>query len=768
MQFRKIGAIAGSALMAGLTLAGAAMAATNVKDVIGLVKVSDSTVDFPVFVVGADAKTSDVAAAINLAARMAAESKTTAGVVTTTTAIAIDGVTSHMEIEQSGGIRESIENVQKGINAQSSTVSTVLVPKGESGGTETSFLSTGKITISGTDYTWKETVNVTASADVDAAWETSASLSQDNYRKPVVTVQQGNIDTSTGIFYIVKFDKNVTTTNLKGKELYWMGKKYIVQDVKLTTSPKELHLAESGASQAVEAGKSYTVGTHTVDVTSIDITNKKVTMKVTDSAGVSATGTIDDGSSDTINGVNIAVKSGSTGEGYTAAGTKSGVSQLIMGETAVVKKIKDGQKYDGDWYGKIIQGTDTTSILGFGIYYNKARTSSDSLKEGDKISAPDSYFVVKFTGLENTGKSGTATLQVETNYYIDTTQDGTTDAYALKLSETGGTKIFSVSGAISGSADVDTVYMVSNAAAGGAATFYFINSSSGYEAASSTPTVTYTENTFGGFNYTTTTAGGSGWLAITEPTTQSSIVGTFIVEYNHTPMRKFNTTYTLPSGTPDEDTFAYLDWNSTSAMEVSGKTGVWLARSGTNAYQRSDFVSPYGSKLVSAGESLIKIEIPKSRRGVKLDIGKEGATTTTTTGGTVTVLPVTADIAKLDTEMPADLKTITNNLIIMGSPAVNRLAYNLLVPEDKKAANPYPLYGYKWADVGVPIAKDSAIIKVVEKAFNSTKVAVVVAGWEAKDTDLAARVLQAQASKAMVDKNTVTIKGTTVEDIVVS
>ena len=92
MQFKKIAAVAGSALMAGMTLAGAALAATNVGNIAELATPSDHIANFPLFVIGKTATTEDVAGAVNIAVRMAAESKTTTTAETTTTTAAVDGV----------------------------------------------------------------------------------------------------------------------------------------------------------------------------------------------------------------------------------------------------------------------------------------------------------------------------------------------------------------------------------------------------------------------------------------------------------------------------------------------------------------------------------------------------------------------------------------------------------------------------------------------------------------------------------------------------
>ena len=75
MQFRKIAAVAGSALLAGATLATAGLAAT-VNSVGEITSKLGEYPDFPVFVVGANAASSDVAGAIDVAVRLAANYKT--------------------------------------------------------------------------------------------------------------------------------------------------------------------------------------------------------------------------------------------------------------------------------------------------------------------------------------------------------------------------------------------------------------------------------------------------------------------------------------------------------------------------------------------------------------------------------------------------------------------------------------------------------------------------------------------------------------------
>lgn len=82
MKFKKLAALTGSALMVGMALITPVLAASvsSVGEVYNMVSVTDSTVDFPLFVIGEDAASSDVAGAVGVGVRFAAEAKTTSTV----------------------------------------------------------------------------------------------------------------------------------------------------------------------------------------------------------------------------------------------------------------------------------------------------------------------------------------------------------------------------------------------------------------------------------------------------------------------------------------------------------------------------------------------------------------------------------------------------------------------------------------------------------------------------------------------------------------
>ncbi|RDD52727.1 hypothetical protein BA065_00405 [Nanoarchaeota archaeon NZ13-N] len=87
--------------------------------------------------------------------------------------------------------------------------------------------------------------------------------------------------------------------------------------------------------------------------------------------------------------------------------------------------------------------------------------------------------------------------------------------------------------------------------------------------------------------------------------------------------------------------------------------------------------------------------------------------------------PLMTERAILDTEVTADM----NNLIVIGGPAVNKIAADLLQVA-------YPTYGDTLKEMGI-LAEGEGLIKV----FTTPKVAVLVMGWDDVDTRRAARVL---------------------------
>ncbi len=146
--------------------------------------------------------------------------------------------------------------------------------------------------------------------------------------------------------------------------------------------------------------------------------------------------------------------------------------------------------------------------------------------------------------------------------------------------------------------------------------------------------------------------------------------------------------------------------------------------------------------------------VPSATVKTKIAFGKIGATSTTT-GGTVYSWagPIVSAVAKLDKDLTAADKA-ARHLVVVGGPCVNSVAAEVL-------GLSYPTCG-----AASTIPENSALIKSVAGKFASGLEAVLVAGWRAEDTRLAASVLQnfdqASVSSKLVGKSSVTVSGTSV------
>jgi hypothetical protein len=156
-----------------------------------------------------------------------------------------------------------------------------------------------------------------------------------------------------------------------------------------------------------------------------------------------------------------------------------------------------------------------------------------------------------------------------------------------------------------------------------------------------------------------------------------------------------------------------------------------LAYGGTTPKARTAFTSSYGTKLVSADQTQIVLDVPKAQNYADVLFGREAGTAGSTVSAvSKSPIQITFDVAKLDTEI-SDASKMTTDMVIMGGPAVNQLAATLL-------GKTYPTHG---ADSGIP--ENAALVKVFQNAFSSGKVAVLIAGWDAPQTDLAVAAIQA-------------------------
>jgi len=185
-------------------------------------------------------------------------------------------------------------------------------------------------------------------------------------------------------------------------------------------------------------------------------------------------------------------------------------------------------------------------------------------------------------------------------------------------------------------------------------------------------------------------------------------------------------------------------------------TGTKTATATISGTTQSKYVDQFGSYVLydSTSPGTFSLSYPSSQAQATVGVGKSPAASGGGVGGTITtstVLPVTADIVKMDTD--SDIATVktANDLIIVGGPCVNQLAAQVL-------GLTYPACG---ATSGIPT--NAALVQLFADKFATGKTALLVAGWEATDTKLAAQMVQQGfpgASDTLKAGNKITITGT--------
>jgi hypothetical protein len=144
----------------------------------------------------------------------------------------------------------------------------------------------------------------------------------------------------------------------------------------------------------------------------------------------------------------------------------------------------------------------------------------------------------------------------------------------------------------------------------------------------------------------------------------------------------------------------------------------------------------------------VDIEYHGEEAYADLFLGSQASMVTTNVGGeSVAATKIEVGAAVLDTSLAT---YTTQNLIVVGGPAINRAAAALL-------GKTYPAYG---AESGIP--ENAALVKLVEQVDGS--VAMIVAGWEADDSQRAARVV-AESENYALSGMEVQVTGTSMTDI---
>ena len=207
--------------------------------------------------------------------------------------------------------------------------------------------------------------------------------------------------------------------------------------------------------------------------------------------------------------------------------------------------------------------------------------------------------------------------------------------------------------------------------------------------------------------------------------------------------------------TANHENVVYIETSDNGANHKIGYAEPVFSGTHTSASTSSDdvtdYIDYYGTfaerDSSTSDQPIVTVYYPDNQMYFTAALLSSDATISTsgaTSGKTITyneAVPVTANIALLDSEVSSDIKA-SKNLILVGGPAVNSLVaelfasvYNLTPDENGK------IYGAQLKQAGI-LQEGQALIQVFNDKFATGKTALVVAGYDAKDTRYACSVLQ--------------------------
>ncbi|MEM5772008.1 MAG: hypothetical protein QXO19_02510 [Candidatus Aenigmatarchaeota archaeon] len=712
MQFRKLAAIAGSALMTGLTVAAPVMAATitQVNKISDLVSVTDSTVSFPLFVVGANAKAEDVAGAINVAVMLAGKATIEKSVAGTGLA-KVDG--PEREVEFGGDIDNAFGTTQ---------FSSVSIPS----------LKEFDINFGGNKTTLQEKIVLGTGMTLDN--------NKDIYNGTVVAKDLG------GFEYRIISTQTVDLSGLsatKPLSIKILGKDYL-----LTRIGGSSITVLKGTKGTIDATRSLTVGDY--EIKFIMGSSTQAEIAVYKGGSLVDQKIITKGSTEEFDNGNLKIYLQNAYEFQVYGVAKAEIFAAVGSD--IEKTINSGDLYtenDQSWQWDI--SFANTNKWGTSDYIGVKFSGTDKdgntfyLKSGEKLMTPEDYTGFVFEGF-TVNKYATITISPVSGFtvYNSTASSGygisvpSSEVAAIKLSSD--VPIFSISGVEGYQKDV---YMLINKTTPAyVMVVYYDSKSSRYvkatdwiDASGATPVtiadLTYDQTT-DTINYTTNTTQGIKLFG-----TKANNKWEAYYNYNSADKK-------IRLGTSDDAEAGDVKFDNTGSGVAT--VGTW----------EHDIVSDYGITLVNvktnAGNNKVVIKYPAQQVKGKFGLGIQ----TSAAGGTTykEAVPITSNVVKLDSEVSASDKS-GYDLVLVGGPCVNSLVADLAT------AGKFDYTCENWP------AENFGIIKVVKDAFTSGKTALIIAGTRAQDTMLAARVVQDGTKLASITSSSAKVTGENFQTVVV-
>ncbi|MEM5804819.1 MAG: S-layer protein [Candidatus Aenigmatarchaeota archaeon] len=615
--------MAGTALVAGMTMAGAALAQNNVGEITKLVSVSDSTVSFPTIVVGANAASADVVGAIDVGVRLAAE----AGQTKTAVGGAVSGVESQdivfgVNVTSSGNLKEVIKH---------SSIPSVLTDS-----------SVSWTNADGSDqYDFQEQIIIANSGDQMIKVTGTSGVDKEFKDKPFLQIANG------GVRYNFTFDENINTTKISST--YPLTIKVLGKDLKITSVGTNQFTATIAEEKRFKQGESATVDGKTVTVNTIG----------SDSVDVSVDGVSDIATTteSTINGLKVKVKSIL----YQSQTPENSVVILQLGSD-ITKTYQNDDPYIGEdkndpnWKWDLTGLTSGNAKHKISVKFvkNLDNYADNPPMVGTVFKFPNDYAQISFDKISPVTY---ARYKIEYTTGVDLSYGGgSSSATVLKLSTADTTDAFYVN---TGSVNdyTKTIYLLSNSTLStGNVYVYYVDSNNRVQYAGATGTdgdnfadLTYQDTTYDMKWYNTTNQ-----LLLTETQTSPTAKSINIT------VKESSGTFTglgATAATADATDFVYGTYElGTREEDVLTNTGAIIRSPKSNAEN-----------------DRVYIDVPSEQVKGTITVGPVGATATT--GGTTykEAIPITSSVAKLDTEVSKTAK----DLILVGGPCANSLVEEL-------------------------------------------------------------------------------------------
>jgi len=645
----------------------------------------------------------------------------------------------------------------------------------------------GEITFQSTNYDTSEVLFLNLNKNISI--QTSLSSSDDDYGSGVVMeIEKGALQ------YIYQFDESILvnkTTSSDPLDIDFLGQRLRVTDVNSATKIT----AQVGQEYFLNSGESVSVGGKAIKLERVG-SNGDILINVD---GV--TETLTNGATRTVNGLEV----NNDAQFYDSNNQAASAANLVVGIDAV-ETIQDGGSYfggddtcsdnspsDPDCWKFVVktmntEGTTTiTNTAADGVSYgttgpvlglkNDFALNDDKdnpPKIGECITFPNDFLSVCFDSVTTDDADNLQlTIEKDTGFDSETTEAGlrtalfgSPTAAILIQSSVSDSLVIDVDGTNflpnqTQSSDLKTEKIWLAAYNESVSAIYYEDTNGVTQLAGFAEN--YTEANFGyiDFNKIKGTSGTSIILKMGVNGEGGTVDGdsaanssggyiNFTLEPADADLTA-NTDTIFTNWTLSQDDISSLGANADSADAAE------VQREGTSLGTKDeDHRSTFGiivkDPKSNGASDRARLEIPTDMMQANVVV-KGSAASVTAGGGSTTVVAAvdTAPSPVIDTDV---VSKTSDNLILVGGPAVNRMSAEFM-------GLTYPAFG---ADSG--LEEGEAIISL--KA-NGEKVAMIVAGWAADDTQRAARILKGySAYKTSLKGSEISVKGTTANPTIIS